>query len=136
VKSGTLCLFKTEEQFNPLLGISLTKERFRNGDFFNEDWVMIAQQEETSSRCDILFEIMEDNLLVKCSMKEFHSTHKNSLAMVNQINEKHKLSLSWFEILQLAAISEYNKNLEEAFILQASKHLCKFYNQVIKTYDF
>ena len=25
---------------------------------------------------------------------------------------------------------------DEPFILQASKDLCKFYNQVIKTYDF
>ena len=136
MKSGTLCLFKTEENFNPLLGISLTKERFRDGDFFNENWIMIAQQEESSQRCDVLFDIMEDNLLIKCTMKEFHTTHKNSIQAVQKINEKHKLSLSWFEILQVAAILEFNKNNEEDFILKSSKELCKFYNQVIKTYDF
>lgn len=136
MKSGTLCLFKTEEQFNPLLGISFIRERFRNGDFFDEIWVMIAQQEETSGRCDVLYKIMEDNLLIKCTIKEFHSTHKNSIALVKQVNEQQKLSLSWFEILQLAAISQYNNNLNESFILNASKDLCNFYNQVIKTYNF
>lgn len=136
MKSGTLCLFKTEEQFNPLLGISLVKERFRNGDFFDEIWIMIAQQEETSGRCDVLYKAMENNLLIKFTMKEFHTTHKNSIALVNQVNKKQKLSLSWFETLQLAAISQYNDNLNETFILNASKDLCKFYNRVIKLYNF
>lgn len=137
VESGIICLFKTEnEKFSPLLGLSVTKERFRNGDFINEDWIMVAQLSDSLYSCEILYDIMKDNLISKFTIKEFQEKNKKSFNNVNDINLSYKLNLSWFEILQITAISEYNKNYSKEYILQTSKDLCIYYKKMIKIYNF
>lgn len=136
MESGLICLFNTEKILDPVLGITVTKERFRNGDFINETWITIAQRVDISQRCDVLYKILETNLIQTYTMEEFHKLNSYIIKSITKMNEDEKFNLSWFEILQLAAICEFNKNYTNAFITEKAITLSKFYQKVIKTYDF
>lgn len=137
MKSGIICLFKTEtETFSPLLGLSVSKERFRNGDFINEEWIMVAQLPDSLHSCEILYDKIKHDLISKFTIRNFQEKHEDSFKNVNEINTSCKLNLSWFEILQITAISEYNKNYNIEYILKISKELCLYYQKMIKSYTF
>lgn len=136
MKSGQLCFFKTNTNLEVPLGVFIVKNKFINGDFIDEDWVLLAQRKNVFEKHEILYEKIKQNFIKSTDIKTFTDNNSQLIAQIYKINDEIKYDLSWLEILQVAALSLNNGNSEKSYLFNQIEKLLKFYNSVIDDKSF
>ena len=136
MKSGKLCLFKSKTNLKVILGVSIIKNKFINGDFIDENWVLLAQRKNIFEKHEILYEKVEQNLIKFISVKSFTNANNELISNIYKINEEMNYNLSWLEILQVTALGLNSKNTEKSHLLKQIDKLFSFYNSVIDNKTF
>ena len=136
MKSGELCLLKGKTNLKVILGVTIIKNKFINGDFIDENWILLAQRKNVFEKHEVLYEKVEQNLIKFISIKSFNNKNNQLISTIYKINEEMNYDLSWLEILQVAALSLNSKNTDKSYLLKQIEKLFNFYNLVIDDKTF